>query len=192
MENAQPEEKTTPQTKLNQLTFVTGNENKLREVREILGNVVKVESVDLQLSELQGTPIEVARAKAVQAFKKHRQPLICEDTSLCFNAYGGMPGAYIKDFLEKLKPEGLAKMAAAFEDRSAYAQCIFSFVCSENEEPVQFIGKCDGKIVEPRGENKFGWDPCFQPNQPGEKTFSELTPEEKNKVSHRGLALEKL
>ena len=83
-------------------------------------------------------------------------------------------------------------MAAAFEDRTAVAQCIFTFVFSDTEEPVLFVGQCQGKIVEPRGENKFGWDPVFQPEQPGEKTFSELTPEEKNKVSHRGNALEKL
>merc|ERR1712226_511138 len=177
METSQPEEKTAPQNppkKLGQLTFITGNEKKLSQVQEILGDLIKVDQLDLNLSEIQGTPESVAKAKAIQAFKKHKKPLITEDTSLCFNAYGGLPGAYIKDFLEKLKPEGLAKMAAAFEDRSAYAQCIFSFVCKEDEEPVQFIGKCNGKIVEPRGENKFGWDPCFQPDQPGERLFLSL------------------
>ena len=95
-----------PPNQLSTLTFVTGNENKLREVKEILGNLVNVEHVKLEAQEVQGTAEEVAKAKAKQLFKLHKQPLITEDTSLCFNAYGGLPGPYIKDFLEKLKPEG--------------------------------------------------------------------------------------
>jgi len=54
-----------------------------------------------------------------------------------------------------------------------------------------FVGKCDGEIVEPRGENMFGWDPIFQPlgyNQ----TFAEMKSEEKHKISHRSKALEKV
>lgn len=50
-----------------------------------------------------------------------------EDTSLCFNAYGGLPGPYIKWFLKNLGHEGLNKMLAGFEDKSAYAQCIFAY-----------------------------------------------------------------
>jgi len=50
-----------------------------------------------------------------------------EDTSLCFNAYGGLPGPYIKWFLGKLGHEGLPKMLAGFEDKSGYAQCIFAY-----------------------------------------------------------------
>lgn len=50
-----------------------------------------------------------------------------EDTSLCFNAYGGLPGPYIKWFLKNLGHEGLYTMLAGFEDKSAYAQCIFAY-----------------------------------------------------------------
>ncbi len=50
-----------------------------------------------------------------------------EDTSLCFNAYGGLPGPYIKWFLKNLGHEGLNRMLAGFEDKSAYAQCIFAY-----------------------------------------------------------------
>ena len=50
-----------------------------------------------------------------------------EDTSLCFNACGGLPGPYIKWFLAKLGHDGLNRMLAGFEDKSAYAQCIFAF-----------------------------------------------------------------
>lgn len=54
-----------------------------------------------------------------------------EDTSLCFNAYGGLPGPYIKWFLQKLGHEGLNAMLAGFEDKSAYAQCIFAYTPGE-------------------------------------------------------------
>ena len=50
-----------------------------------------------------------------------------EDTSLCFNSYGGLPGPYIKDFLTKLGPEKLCQMAHTFKDNSAYAQTIFAY-----------------------------------------------------------------
>ena len=50
-----------------------------------------------------------------------------EDTSLCFNAYEGLPGPYIKWFLKALGHEGLPRMLAGFDDKSAYAQCVFAY-----------------------------------------------------------------
>ena len=50
-----------------------------------------------------------------------------EDTSLCFNAYGGLPGPYIKWFLKNLGHDGLNRMLAGFDDKTAYAQCIFAY-----------------------------------------------------------------
>ena len=82
-------------------------------------------------------------------------------------------------------------MVEGFEDRSAYAQCIFAYSEGPGKEPKLFVGRCDGQIVAPRGENMFGWDPIFQPNG-YEQTFAEISAEEKNKISHRGKALEKV
>ena len=115
-------------------------------------------------------------------------PVLVEDTSLCFNAYGGLPGPYIKYFLKAIKQEGLYKMACAFKDHSAYAQSIFGLQKNENAEPHLFIGKTDGEIVSPRGQKNFGlsgWDPCFKPNC-STKTYGEMEEDEKNKISHRG------
>ena len=81
--------------------------------------------------------------------------------SLCFNALKGLPGPYIKDFLEKLGPEGLYQMISGFTDKTAYAQCIFAYCASPEEEPITFIGWCEGTIVKPRGPTDFGWDPIF-------------------------------
>ena len=68
-----------------------------------------------------------------------------EDTSLCFNAYGGLPGAYIKWFLEKLGHVGLNNMLAAYEDKSAYAQCIFAMTGGPNRPVHTFVGTvCPG------------------------------------------------
>ena len=62
-----------------------------------------------------------------------------EDTSLCFNAYEGLPGPYIKWFLKALGHEGLPKMLAGFDDKSAYAQCIFAYSPGEPRRSVALI-----------------------------------------------------
>jgi inosine triphosphate pyrophosphatase len=173
--------------------FVTGNANKLKEIREITSDVLEVSQLDIDLPEYQGTPEEVALEKAKTAWAQVKKPLLTEDTSLCFNAYGGLPGAYIKWFLQNLKVEGLFKMANAFEDRSAYAQTIISYVYSDTEPPIQFLGQTHGTIVEPRGGKGFvgGWDPCFEPSDTA-KTYAEMESNEKNLISHRGKAVAKM
>jgi len=76
---------------------------------------------------LQGDPLEVAREKVNIAFQQTKRPVLVEDTSLCFNAYKGLPGPYIKWFLKNLGPEGLAKMVEPFPDKSGYAMCIIAY-----------------------------------------------------------------
>ena len=117
--------------------------------------------------------------------------MIVEDTCLCYNALKGMPGPYIKWFLDAIKPEGLFKLLAGFEDKSAYALCIFGYSDGVDSEPVLFQGKTLGHIVEPRGPTDFGWDPCFQP-EGFQETYAQMDKTEKNKISHRKKALENL
>ena len=81
-------------------------------------------------------------------------------------------------------------MASVFGDNSGYAQTIFAYKSVESENPILFIGQTKGKIVEPRGENKFGWDPIFQPDG-FDETYSEMSSQQKNKISHRSKALAK-
>ena len=65
-----------------------------------------------------------------------------EDTSLCYNALEGLPGVYIKWFLKKTGHKGLNNLLAAYDDKSAYAQCIFAFTSGKkDEEPITFIGQ---------------------------------------------------
>nr|GMD62961.1 inosine triphosphate pyrophosphatase [Ipomoea batatas] len=170
------------------VTFVTGNAKKLEEVRAILGTSIPFQSLKLDLPELQGEPEEISKEKARIAAKEVKGPVLVEDTCLCFNALKGLPGAYIKWFLQKTGHEGLNNLLMAYEDKSAYAMCIFSLAIGPNVEPITFVGKTLGKIVPARGPNDFGWDPIFEPDG-YEQTYAEMPKEEKNKISHRSKAL---
>ena len=117
-------------------------------------------------------------------------PVIVEDTCLCFNALGGMPGPYIKWFLSALGPDGLPRLLADFDDKTANAVCMFGYAESKDQINV-FEGKTAGHIVPPRGSRDFGWDPIFQPEGFGQ-TYAEMDKNEKNKISHRFRALDKL
>lgn len=170
------------------VTFVTGNAKKLEEVRAILGQSIPFQSLSLNLPELQGEPEDISKEKARLAAKQVNGPVLVEDTCLCFNSLKGLPGPYIKWFLQKIGHEGLNNMLLAYEDKSAYALCVFSLALGPNEEPLTFLGQTLGKIVLPRGPNDFGWDPIFQP-EGYDQTYAEMPKEEKNKISHRSRAL---
>ncbi|CAJ0568521.1 unnamed protein product, partial [Mesorhabditis spiculigera] len=170
------------------VSFVTGNLGKLKEVKEILTEF-EIVNIDIDLDEYQGTPETIARKKCEDAVAAVQGPVLVEDTSLCFNALGGLPGPYVKWFLKAVKQEGITKMLAGYEDKSAYAQCVFAYCEGVGREVHIFDGRCPGKIVEPRGPRDFGWDPCFQPDG-YEVTYAEMDKSIKNQISHRGRALE--
>ena len=86
-----------------------------------------VKAANLDLPELQGEPKEIAKEKCRLAAEQVGGAVMVEDTSLCFNAMGGLPGPYIKWFLQKLGHDGLNRMLAGFEDKTGYAQCIFAY-----------------------------------------------------------------
>lgn len=176
---------------MRRITFVTGNAKKLEEVIKIFGSFERYEiiSKSIDLPEYQGEPDDIVKQKIAEASKIINGPCIIEDTCLCFNALQGLPGPYIKWFLEKLKPEGLYKLLSAYEDKSAYALCTFAYSSGNpGDQILLFHGKTDGHIVEPRGPSNFGWDPCFQPLG-YDKTYAELPVDIKNTISHRFKAL---
>ena len=180
---------------LPKVTFVTGNAKKLEEVKAILstGGALPVEIVSqkIDLPELQGEPEEISAQKCMLAAKEVGGPVMVEDTSLCFNALGGLPGPYIKWFLEKTGHAGLNNLLAAYDDKSAYAQCIFSYSSGPGHAPVVFDGRTAGRIVPARGPTDFGWDPVFEP-EGLTTTYAEMDKAEKNKISHRYRALAKV
>ncbi|XP_005795604.1 inosine triphosphate pyrophosphatase [Xiphophorus maculatus] len=172
------------------VVFVTGNPKKVEEVVHILGDQFpyKVVSKKIDLPEYQGEPDEVCIQKCKEAARQIDGPVIVEDTCLCFRALGGLPGPYIKWFLNQLQPTGLHTLLAGFEDKSAWALCTFAFSAGRGEPVQLFRGKVEGMIVEPRGPPDFGWDPCFEPDG-YDKTYAELPKEVKNSISHRYRAL---
>ncbi|KAA0049177.1 inosine triphosphate pyrophosphatase isoform X1 [Cucumis melo var. makuwa] len=121
------------------VTFVTGNAKKLEEVRAILGNSIPFRSLKLDLPELQGEPEDISKEKARLAAIQVNGPVLVEDTCLCFNALKGLPGI---QFLP-LIPRGIClnNLLMAYEDKSAYASCIFSFSLGPESEPITFVGK---------------------------------------------------
>lgn len=176
------------------IVFVTGNAKKLEEVVAILGKGFPREltSRKIDLAEYQGEPDYISRSKCLAAVEVVKGPVIVEDTSVCFNAMKGLPGPYIKWFLDKLGPEGLHRMLAGWEDKTAVAVCTFAYSSGNVDEPILlFEGRTTGTIVSPRGPRDFGWDPIFQPDGYTE-TYAELPKAVKNEISHRHKALMKL
>jgi len=170
------------------LYFVTGNKEKFREARALL-NPFDVEQINMDLPELQGEPDEIVKEKAKLAADRTGKAVFVEDTCLCFNALNGLPGPYIKDFIRKIGVSGLYKLVSKYRDNSAVAVASIGF-CEPGKDPLVFQGKVKGRIVSPRGSNRFQWDQIFMPKG-YDKTFSEMSVEEKNKASHRKLAFEK-
>ncbi|CAE7358796.1 unnamed protein product, partial [Symbiodinium microadriaticum] len=127
----------------------------------------EVTSQKVDLPELQGS-------SAKETAEHVKGPVICENTLLCYHALKDLPGSYIKWFSEKLGLAGLNKLLAAYEDKSAYAQCLFTLCAGPGREVRVFDGRTEGKIVEARGPEDFGWDPIFEPLEGGGKTFAEL------------------
>ena len=175
--------------------FVTGNAKKLREVQQIVGDKLIVKPLKIDLPEPQGEPQEISREKCLRAAEEAPGPVMVEDTCLCYNALGGLPGPYIKWFLQKIGHEGLNNIVAAYEDKSAYTLCVMAYFDKATmQEPMLFEGRTDGKIVPPRGQNEtnmVNFEPVFEP-EGFQQTFAEMAGDLKNSISHRGRATRKL
>ena len=149
-----------------QLNFVTGNANKLAEVKAILeppgqdptaAGAITVTSRSVDLVEIQAASMEeVTLDKCRRAVELIQGPVLVEDTCLCFDALNGLPGAYIKWFMQSLGLEGLNTLLAGHENKSAKAVCTFALSKGPGHEPVLFQGITEGRIVPARGPGKFG------------------------------------
>lgn len=170
------------------LYFITGNKNKFEEVAAILP---EVEQLDIDLPEIQDIdPHEIIKAKLTEAFKHTSGEFIVEDTSLYFNCLNGLPGPLIKWFMKTIGNKGLADLVDKFGDNKAQAKTIIGYAKKVGD--IEFFeGVVDGKIVQPQAQSNFGWDPVFLPDG-HTKTFAEMDKSEKNEISMRRMALNKL
>ena len=145
----------------------------------------------MDLPELQTTDLkELVEYKVRQAYASVKAPVLVEDTSLYFSAWDQLPGPLIKWFVKHLGLEGLVRALSPFEDKSGRAVCCLGY--TEDGETVHYFeGEIRGHIVSPRGTQGFGWDVIFQP-EGQDRTFAEMTLVEKQAISMRRLAANRL
>ena len=179
------------------IILASNNKNKLREFSEILNPmgyevITQAEAgADIEAEENGTTFEENSYIKAKAAYDLTKLPVIADDSGLEVDALNGEPGIYSARYAEpdKLCETVLEKMKdVPDEKRTARFVCVLCYI-NENGEHFTVRGTCEGKIgYEQKGTNGFGYDPIFMY---GEKSFAELTAEEKNSVSHRADALRK-
>ena len=176
----------------------TKNKNKLREFGEILKGfeIISQEEagVDIDVEETGTTFEENSYLKAKAIYDITGITTIADDSGLCVDALGGEPGVYSaryggEGYDDKGRVQLLLKNMKDVpnEERTARFVCVITLVGDEGVLTAR--GECEGRIdYEPKGENGFGYDPVFYVDR-FEKTLAEVTPEEKNSISHRGKAL---
>lgn len=169
--------------------FVTGNRNKLREAERILGFLP--DSMDVDLPEVQSLDLlEVVHAKADEARKHVDGALVVEETGLELHAMNGFPGPLVKWMLQAIGPIGIARSVHALDDARATARCLLVFDGFVDGEHCRLVaeGATHGRLVlEPQGDEGFGWDPIFVPDGE-ERTYAQLSGTEKDVLGHRGRA----
>jgi len=181
--------------------FVTSNKGK---VDAMLRLIPTLKQIDYDLDELQemDQPVIIS-AKLAQAM--HELPELISDTSVCiventalyFDALKhsvsgsqGLPGPFVRWFLATLGPEGLYNLAT--KQGNVRAQATTTIGCARTNGQIFFVdGSVSGTIVKPRGTMGFGWASIFQPDG-CDKTFGEMSMEERELVSMRTIAAEKL
>ena len=181
------------------LVLASKNAHKLIEMKDILSQLgveVVLESeagVDVDVEETGATFEENAFLKAHAVMEASGLPAIADDSGLCVDALNGAPGVYSARYGGPgLDDAGryqllLENMRGQLDRRCKFVSAICC--CFPNGDRVEARGECAGTLAyAPKGEDGFGYDPIFF--VPGlKKTFAELSPEEKNAISHRGNAL---
>lgn len=181
------------------IALATSNPHKVEEINAITEGL----GVEFVLPPAGFNPIEDGATfeensliKAKEANKLTKMMSLADDSGLCVDALDGAPGIHsaryagtqeekIQKLLEELKD-------VLFESRDAKFVCVMTLLDENGGVLFSDRGECHGKIgFEPKGVNGFGYDPIFMVDG-GDLTMAELSEEEKNKISHRGLALQKL
>ena len=171
------------------VAFVTGNSHKIDEARRLCAS--NLEMVRVELPEIQSLSIlEVVEAKAQEAKHQVDGPFVVEETGFELEALNGFPGALVKWMLDAIGPEGLARVGLSMDNSRATARCALLYQNAERKLIAE--GSTSGQLVlPPRGDGGFGWDSVFIPD--GEsRTCAELSPTEKDRLSHRGRAWREL
>lgn len=187
---------------MRKIVLSTDNKNKLREIREILEDLdVKIygksdiDGMDFEVIEDGDTLYDNALKKAAAMAERVDYAVLADDTGLFVNALAGEPGVhsarYASEHDDKKNREKLLNNLKDKDDRSAYFKTEIILI-DEEKNIIPIEGVCTGKIsLEEKGENGFGYDSIFIP-EGFDKTFAEMSHEEKNEISHRSRALKNL
>ncbi len=174
--------------------FVTTNVHKLNEARQVLAEqglaaaMLRIEAIEVQSDHLE----EIAEASVRDAVEKSGLPVLVEDAGLFIEALKGFPGPYSSYVYRTLGTKGILKLMEGIAKRNAYFHSVVVFHSPEQASPQCFHGKVEGELaVKERGNQGFGYDPIFEPRAGTGKTFAEMTTAEKNRFSHRALAIRK-
>lgn len=169
--------------------LVTGNPHKLREWQRLLPTHFVLDAADIDLPEIQSLDsTEIVRDKARRAYEVIGKPVIVEDVSAGLDKLGGLPGPFIKYFEQRLGRDALYQLSHGKSPRVT----VIANVCYYDGHDFT-VAEADihGEAVQARGDNGFGFDFCFVPDG-HTKTFAEMTPAEKDAISHRSQAIKQL
>lgn len=182
------------------ICFATNNQNKLNEIQSILENRFVVKSLkeigcEVELPETQATLEGNSKQKAQYVLENFGIDCFADDTGLEVAALNGEPGVYSARYAGAQRNNIdnmnllMAKLVGS-NNRKARFRTVITY--STKEGDIQFEGIVNGEITEvPKGDLGFGYDPIFIP-EGHTKTFAEMNKEEKNLISHRGIAVNKL
>lgn len=170
------------------ITVVTNNPHKAREIGLFFGGVAEVTHVALECPEVRDNSVKtIAEKKAEYAYQILKRPLICDDTGFYIHALRGFPGPYAAFVQETIGNEGILRLMEGVSDRKAFFETAIAY--ANGDDIRVFSGRIQGRVVAPRGTGGFGYDPIFEWRG---RTLAEMSPEEKNRVSHRARALRRL
>jgi len=182
------------------LCFATHNENKLKEIRQLVPEGIAVVSLN-ELGQLDEIPetgetlVENSELKARFVLEKFSIPVFADDSGLEIDALEGRPGVYSARYagLQKNSDDNMDKVLSEMKDesdRSARFKSVITFLDPAGRKEI-FEGAVEGTIInEKRGHGGFGYDPIFIP-EGHDRTFAQMTDDEKNSMSHRARALAK-
>lgn len=185
---------------INKLVIATANKHKLTEIQNIFKDSAKeILPMPADIGEIiedGNSFIENSLIKAKAVYNHTKLPSLADDSGICINALNGEPGIYSaryggENLGYKEKMQMILDKLKNTNDRTAYF--ITSAVCVLDENYyIALEGRVDGVIIEsPKGFDGFGYDPIFKPNG-YDITYAEMTLEQKNSMSHRAIAMNKM
>ena len=183
------------------LCFATNNSHKLAELRQLIGSEIDLQSLqdincNVEIPETGNTLQANSLEKANYIKSRYSINCFADDTGLEVDALDGAPGVYSARYAGEPADSVnnmnlLLKNLEGIGNRTARFRTVIALLIDDNN-PIFFEGVVEGKIVErPSGATGFGYDPIFIPKG-FSRTFAEMTSEEKNGISHRGIAVRKL